>query len=124
MDDFIKLVIILSFLMIGGIQVYCSKTICDAETTKLNIITFYGIVYVINIYLLIKGFANYKKNDLWKIVGLLILVPFIAYIRMCEDKCYDMFIPVLFLVLPGIMIILNVYFLLTNPKDSKPKRFI
>jgi hypothetical protein len=122
MDDFVKLVIILSFLLIGGIQVYCNKYTCDTKTTQLSIISFYAILYVLNIYLLIKGFANYKKDDLWKIVGVLLLVPFIAYTRMCEDKCYDMFIPVLFVIIPCIMIILNVYFLLSNPEKNKNQR--
>jgi hypothetical protein len=124
MDDFLKLVIILSFLLFGGIQYYCYNVVCDAETNRMNILTFVSIVYVVNIYLLVKGFANYKKNDLWKIIGILLLVPFIAYTRMCENNCYEMSGPVLFILIPCIMIILNIYFLMTTTYENKRKQIL
>ena len=123
MDDIIKLLIILFICVFGGTQIYCNLNTCDADLNKITIITVFGMLYVLNIYFVIDGFFKYKRDDLWKIVGFLIIIPYIFYKRICADKCEEMFYPVLFIALPCVMIILNIYFLWSNNRDKEKERF-
>ena len=121
MDDILKLIIILFIFVFGGTQLYCNLHQCNQDMNKLSIVTVFALMYVLNIYFVIDGFSKYKRNDLWKIVGLLVIIPYIFYKRICEDKCDEMFYPALFIALPCIMIILNIYFLWSNNRDKYGK---
>ena len=121
MDDIIKLIIILFIFIFGGTQLYCNFHQCSQNMTQLALISVFGLIYMLNIYFVIMGFQKYKGNDLWKIVGFLVIVPYIIYKRMCGDKCEEMFYPIAFIALPCIMIILNIYFLWSN---AHPDTFI
>ena len=119
MDDIIKLIIILFIFVFGGTQLYCNLRECNADTNKISIVTVFGMMYVLNIYFVIDGFSKYKRNDLWKVVGFLVIIPYVFYKRLCEDKCDEMFYPALFIALPCVMIILNIYFLWANNRESE-----
>ena len=121
MDDIVKFIIIVFIIVLGGTNIYCFMNTCNEDMTKVTILTVFAFINVLNIYFFIKGISNYPKDDLWKIVGMLLFIPFCIYMYLCEDKCKQMSIPTLFVLLPCIMFILNIYFLWTNDRRAMEK---
>ena len=116
MDDFVKFIIIVFIIVLGGTNIYCFTNECPEDMSKITIITVFAFINVLNFYFVIKGISRYPKDDLWKVVGVLLFIPFVIYLYLCENKCKEMSIPTLFVTLPCVMLILNIYFLWTNDR--------
>lgn len=108
MDDFIPFTTIMLLLFIGVIQLHCSSNSCNEETKQYIMYTIVAAIYIYNIYFLLLGFNTYNHN-LWKVIGVLVVGSIVMYSWMCEKKCYEMFIPTFYIIVPCLMTILNFY---------------
>ena len=118
MDDFVKFIIIVFIIVLGGTNIYCVTNACPEDMSKITIITVFAFINILNVYFVIKGISRYPKDDLWKVIGVLLLIPFFIYMYLCENKCKEMSIPTLFVTLPCVILILNIYFLWTNDRRN------
>jgi hypothetical protein len=108
MDDVIKFVALMLIVFISGLYFYCTKVACSSETKKYYVYTVTLSIYVINLYYIITKYSYYNYDTL-KIGALLVTVPIIMYIWLCQQKCYELFFPTFFIIFPCIIIIFNLY---------------
>jgi|688.fasta_scaffold1150895_2 hypothetical protein len=108
MDDIVKLIGIMVIIIGVLLMIYCKKSVCSEETKQYYVYTVILGVYVVNFYYIITQYKQYD-SDTWKVAGLLIAGPVIMYMCMCQQNCFELFLPTFFVIFPCIMIIFNFY---------------
>jgi hypothetical protein len=107
MDNIISFIILMVIFFISGLQLYCRKRECS-EIKKYNIYTVILAIYVVNVYYIVTQYSHYNSTTL-KMAGLFIIVPIILYMVVCQQNCYQLFLPTFFIIFPCILIIFNFY---------------
>ena len=108
MDDIVKLIGIMIIIIGVVLMIYCKKEVCSEETKQYYVYTVIIGIYVINLYYIITQYKQYDSHT-WKVAGLLIIVPVLMYMWMCQKNCFDLFLPTFFIVFLCILIIFNFY---------------
>ncbi len=108
MDDIVKLIFLIIIIIGLLLMIYCKKSLCPEVTKQYYVYTVILGVYVLNFYYIITQYKQYDSHT-WKVAGLMIAGPVIMYMSMCQQNCFELFLPTFFVIFPCIMIIFNLY---------------
>ena len=108
MDDIVKLIFLIIIIIGLLLMIYCKQSLCPEVTKQYYVYTVILGVYVLNIYYIITQYKQYDSHT-WKVAGLMIAGPVIMYMSMCQQNCFELFLPTFFVIFPCIMIIFNLY---------------
>jgi hypothetical protein len=108
MDDIVKLFVIMVVIISLILFLYCRKAVCSDKMKQNYVYTVILGIYIINLYYVITQYKYYNSHT-WKVAGVLIIVPIIMYMMLCQQNCFELFLPTFFIIFPCIMIIFNFY---------------